>query len=139
MDTARELEMARTRMHGSRWCGPDSYREPTDEEIAALRFLIEHDDDEAVEVIYQLYVAQTPDERRESRTIYDNDVGFDQTDAPILSPMGWTIWMGGRPGRREMASARARLGKYARQFANYLQHGPDAVRWMRDSYKRQEA
>lgn len=71
-----------------------------------------------------LYRGQTPLERREERTIYDNDMGFNQDDAKLFTRMARRHWRHREFSREEINLCRAHLPKYAKQYANWEAYGP---------------
>lgn len=74
----------------------------------------------ALEILYQ---HQTRRERAVARTIWLNGVGFNQEDAPVLTPLARKVWRGQALSKSELNIARYRLSKYARQVAEYLNRG----------------
>jgi hypothetical protein len=77
----------------------------------------------AVLALEILYENQTADERATGATIYLNGMGFNQEDAPILTPLARKAMRYGELDRHELATAFNRLPKYARQVRNYLDAG----------------
>lgn len=91
-------------------------RMPGERGIRAFRAHLESDENAAAKVVMMLYLNQTPDEQRDAVTIYDNHVGYDQTDAPVLTPLARKMWRGETLNHHELLTCRAHAGKYATQY-----------------------
>ena len=89
---------------------------PTTREIDAFKAHLRRDRDEAFDVAMMIYIGQTRDERRTATTIYDNNVGYDQADAPLLTPIAERYWRGEEITQRELLQAAIRAPKYAGQY-----------------------
>jgi len=96
----------------------------TEASIAEMRKRIRTEPSMAHSVVTHLYMAQTPDERAAGETIYDNRIGFNQADAPILTPLARTLWLTGELDRFGTLSAQVHCEKYAEQYLAYLECGP---------------
>jgi len=89
---------------------------PTRREIDAFKAHLKANQDEALDAVMMIYLGQTTDERRTATTIYDNNVGYDQADAPILTPIAKRYWTGEQLTQRERLQAATRAPKYAGQY-----------------------
>lgn len=98
-------------------------RMPNDEAVQAFRRHIEHNAEEARDVVMMLWINQTPDERRKGVTIHDNDRGYNQDDAPVLTPIARKLWRLEELTPLEDLVCQAHAGKYARQYLHYCVYG----------------
>lgn len=88
-----------------------------------IRQRLSTDDHLAETALEILYRRQTRDERAGARTVWLNERGFNQDDAPVLTPLARRVWRGQPLSKTELNIARYRLPKYARQVADYLNRG----------------
>ena len=88
-----------------------------------IRERLSRDTSLAVLALMVLYENQTADERAGARTIYLNGMGFNQEDAPVLTPLARKAMRTGELDRHELAAAFNRLPKYAGQVYRYLDAG----------------
>ena len=78
----------------------------------------------AVIVLLHTYDCQTSREKRERLTIYENWVGFDIEDAPILTEIAERYLQSGTLTSHEGNVVRHRCRKYAGQYLDYIDVGP---------------
>ena len=93
-------------------------------QIAQMRNDIRNKQGVAQNVAMDMWLAQTLEERRTATTIDDNDRGFNQADAPLLTPLAAKLWSGGELTREEDLTVRVHCVKYAAQEKAYLLNGP---------------
>lgn len=70
--------------------------------------------------VVALYQAQAPAEQQTKSTCYLNGIGFNRTDARIMSSFAAQILRGRALSPRQLAVARELLPKYARQLARIV-------------------
>jgi hypothetical protein len=64
-----------------------------------------------------IYARQTADEKAAQTTRYDNDIGFNGLDAPILSSFAQQYQQRGWLSEKQLVIARGKMEKYAGQLA----------------------
>jgi len=84
--------------------------------IQELRRLLTTDKTQMEMALYELYQGQTTEERRTNSTIEKNNRGFNQEDAPVLTPIARRIYFGAELSREDMFCVYALLPKYAAQL-----------------------
>lgn len=88
----------------------------TPEELKEL--LLDKEKDEwVIGGLMALYAQQTPDEQKSYQTVYDNKMGFNGVDAPILTDMANWYQRTGGLSKKQIAFIRRTIVKYVKQMA----------------------
>lgn len=69
--------------------------------------------------IKKIFEKQTEDEKRTEHTSNHNNVGFNGTDAPLMSSFAKQLLRGRDLSEKQMSWARRKMKKYWRQLMNY--------------------
>ncbi len=92
-----------------------------------IKLLLETNDKAVIRGLIRIYERQTEDERKAYNTRYENGIGFNGSDAPILSKLAAFYLKNGYLSLKQLQLVRKKMLKYSGQLAaiaNGLQATP---------------
>jgi hypothetical protein len=85
-----------------------------------IRTMLQYDDDFALTCLLKLYKLQEADEQDVQDAMHRNGVGFNKSDAPLLSMYAREALQGNKFNEAAMSHLHELLPKYAKQLSRYL-------------------
>lgn len=83
-----------------------------------IRKMLEVNDKAVLRGLVRIYERQTEDEKRNQETSYNNKVGFNGSDAPILTRIATYYLKHGYLSLKQIELVRKKMLKYSGQLAN---------------------
>lgn len=93
-------------------------------QVEQIKLLLENDDKFVMRSVVKIYERQTEDEKNSDSTAHNNGVGFNGTDAFIMTKFAKWYLEKGFMTAKQMAIAKKKIMKYAKQLTRIANEQP---------------